>query len=221
LLIEFQDLEAREPRTMERISQTIHHLLRHQFIHSDDRGSTAFLEIVRRSATGPLISAFFDAAGYKLIMRESEGWAGIIPDTERVAAPRMRIEETLVLLVLTRLWQEGIQEGEIGERNCVLSTLNDAYDAYQDLTSRSRRAALQIGPFRDVLQELARRAIIKLGAFDEDQQDLELTIRPIVALIAGEDFLSTIESFLQQHDSTLDEDDFAPDEIPTTDGTKS
>jgi hypothetical protein len=207
LLIEFQDLDMREPRAMERVSQTIHHLLRHQFIHADDRGSAPLLEIARRPATGPLISAFFDTAGYKLILRESEGWAGILPDTERVTAPRMRIEETLVLLVLARLWQEGIQDGEVGERNCVLSTLNDAYDAYQDLASRSRRASLLIGAFREILQDLARRAIVKLGSYDEEQQDLELNIRPIVALVAGEDFLSTIESFLQKHDVPLDEED--------------
>jgi hypothetical protein len=220
LLIEFQDLEAREPRAMERISQTIHHLLRHQFIHADDRGSATLLEIVRRPASGSLIANFFDAAGYKLILRESEGWVGIIPDTERVAAPRMRIEETLVLLVLARLWQEGIQEGEVGERNCVLSTLNDAYDAYQDLASRSRRAALQIAPFREIFHELARRAIIKLGAYDEEQQDMELTIRPIIAMVAGEDFLSTIETFLQQHEALVDDDENALDDA-TTDGSTS
>jgi hypothetical protein len=216
LLIEFKDLEAREPRTMERVSQTIHHLLRHQFIHTDDRGSASLLEIVRRPTTGALLGSFFDTAGYKLVLRESEGWAGILPDTERMAAPRMRIEETLVLLVLARLWQEGVQDGEVGEYSNVLTTLNDAYDAYQGLASRSRRAALRIEAFRDIVHELARRAVARLHGYDEEFQDQDLTIRPIVTLLAGEDFLATIEIFLQEHEVPAEEEEEGPE--AATDG---
>jgi hypothetical protein len=207
LLIEFKDLDAREPRMMERVSQAIHHLLRHQFIHAEDRGSASLLEVIRRPTTGSLLASFFDTAGYKLVLRESEGWAGILPDTERMAPPRMRIEETLVLLVLARLWQEGVQDGEVGEYSNVLTTLNDAYDAYQGLASRSRRAALRIEAFRDIVQELARRAVVKLHGYDEEFQDQELTIRPIVTLLAGEDFLSTIEIFLGEHELPAEEEE--------------
>jgi hypothetical protein len=214
LLIEFKDLDAREPRTMERVSQTIHHLLRHQFIHADDRGSASLLEIVRRPATGSLIASFFDTAGYKLVLREGEGWAGILPDTERMAPPRMRIEETLVLLVLAHLWQQGVQDGEVGEYSNVLTTLNDAYDAYQGLASRSRRAALRIEAFRDIVQEFARRAVVRLHGYDEEFQDQELTIRPIVTLLAGEDFLATIEVFLQAHDVPAGEDEEGLEDTP-------
>lgn len=221
MLIEFKDLDAREPRAMERVSQTIHHLLRHQFIHADDRGSASLLETLRRPATGPLIAAFFDTAGYTLVLRESEGWAGILPDTERMTAPRMRIEETLVLLVLARMWHEGVQDGAVGERSSVLSTLNDAYDAYQGLASRARRAALRIEPFRDIVQELARRAVVKLHAYDDDFQDQELAIRPIVTLLAGEDFLATLESFLQQHDAPIEEEEEEALEGAATDGPAS
>lgn len=212
MLIEFADLDARDPRAMERVSQAIHHLLRRQFVHIDDRGSASLMETLRRPATGPLIAAFFDVAGYTLVLRESEGWAGVLPDTERIAAPRMRIEETLALLVLARLWHEGVQDGAVGERGSVLSTLNDAYDAYQNLVSRSRRAALRIELFRDILQEFSSRAIVKLRDFDDDFQDQELVIRPIVALLAGEDFLSTIESFLQQTDTPI-EDEGSPEGV--------
>ena len=184
---------------MERVSQTIQHLLRHQFIHIDDRGSAPLIEILRREATGRLIAAFFDTAGYRLVLRENEGWAGLLPDTERIAAPRMRIEETLVLLVLGRLWQEGIQEGEIGDRGSVLSTLNDAYDSYLELASRARRPALVIGPFREIVLDLGRRAIVRLGAYDDDLQNQELSIRPIVAVLVGDDFLSILETFVQEH----------------------
>jgi hypothetical protein len=199
LLIEFTQYDEREPRTMERVTQTIHHLIRHQFIHIGDRGAAPLLETLRRAAAAKLIADYFDVAGYRLVTRESEGWAGILPDPDRVPAPRMTVNETIVLLILARLWQQGIQEGVIGDHATVLLTLNEAYDAYQDLVSRSRRAAMRIEEFRENVKELGRRAIVRLESYDEELQDQELSIRPIVMILAGDDFLSTIENLIRQH----------------------
>lgn len=208
MLIEFTDLEGREPRVMERVSQAIHHLIRHQFLHTEDRGSPPLLEILRRQHIAELISRFFDTAGYRLVIRENEGWAGIFPDVERVGHPRMSINETLVLLVMARLWQEGIQDGAVGNYGTVLTTLNEAYGAYIDLVSRSRRATLRIEDFRDAVSELSRRAVVKLHAYDEEGQDQELVIRPITVMLAGDDFLASLEALLRQNPISSD------DEIP-------
>lgn len=199
MLSEFRDLESRDPRLMDRVTQTIHHLLRHQFLHTDDRGSPPLLEILRRPAAVEPIERFFDTAGYRLVIRESEGWAGIFPDVERVGHPRMSVNETMVLLVLARQWQEGVQDGNVGDYGSVLTTLNEAYDAYTDLVSRSRRQALRVEDFRDAVQELGRRAVVKLHAFDDEGQDQELVIRPIVSLLAGEEFLVSLGAFLGQN----------------------
>lgn len=199
MLSEFRDLEARDPRVMDRVTQTIHHLLRYQFLHTGDRGSPPLLEILRRpSVVGP-IESFFDTAGYRLVIRESEGWAGIFPDVERVGHPRMSVNETMVLLVLARQWQEGVQDGNVGDYGTVLTTLNEAYDGYTDLVSRSRRQALRVEDFRDAVQDLGRRAVVKLHAFDDEGQDQELVIRPIVSLLAGEEFLVSLGAFLGEN----------------------
>jgi hypothetical protein len=197
MLSEFRDIESRDPRGMERITQTIHHLLRHQFLHTEDRGSPPLLETLRRPAAVNAIERFFDTAGYRLVIRENEGWAGIFPDVERVGHPRMGINETLILLVLTRQWQEGVQDGDVGDYGSVLTTLNDSYDTYIDLVSRSRRQALRIEEYRDAVQELGRRAVVKLHVFDDEGHDQELVIRPIVSLLAGEEFLTSLEGFLR------------------------
>jgi hypothetical protein len=207
MLIEFQDLEARDPRAMERVSQTIHQLIRHQFVHVDDRGSAQLLEVMRRPGIAKLIEDFFDTAGYRLVSRDNEGWAGIFPDLERVGHPKMSVVETLVLLVMARLWQEGIQDGSVGDHGTVLTTLNDAYDAYLSLVSTSRRQALRIEDFRSIVQELGRRAIVKLHVFDDEEQDQELVIRPFVMLLAGDDFLQSLDSFIKQNSPANDDAD--------------
>ncbi len=211
MLVEFRDLEARDPRVMDRVALTIHHLMRHQFIHTGDRGSAPLLEILRRPHIETLISDYFDSAGYRLVTRESEGWAGIFPDVERVGQPKMTINETLVLLVIACLWQEGIQDGTVGDFGTVLTTLNEAYDSYLDLVSRSRRPALAIAEFRDNVQELGRRAVVKLHAFDDEGQDQELVIRPIAVMLAGDDFLASLESFIRQNPVPEEAADIAVD----------
>ena len=185
---------------MLRVTQVINHLLRHQFLHTDDRGSPTLMETLRRPALIRLVEAWFDVAGYRLVMRDTEGWAGILPDTERISPPRMRVEETLVLLLLRRLWEEHIQDGDILRHGSVLLTLNEAYDAYQDVVARSRKASLTVSEFRDVVRLLERRAIVHLGDYDNDAQDMELTIRAVIAAVAGDDFVTSLEQWLARPD---------------------
>lgn len=200
MLSEFAALEARDPKRAQRATQTIAHLLRYQFIHVDDRGSPQLIETLLRPDLERLIGSYFEVAGYRLVVRESEGWAGILPDTEQISPPRMRIDETLVLLLLRRLWEESIQEGDVQRLGSVLVTLNEAYDAYQDMVARARRPSLSISEFRDAVQSLERRAIVRLGPYDEEVQDMELTIRALVATIAGDDFLAHLEQLLARAD---------------------
>jgi hypothetical protein len=210
MLAEFAALEARDPRRLQRATQVIGHLLRHQFLHVEDRGSSTLLETLLRPDLERLIASYFDVAGYRLVVRESEGWAGILPDTEQINPPRMRIDETLVLLLLRRLWEEGVQEGDVERHGSVLVSLNEAYDAYQDMVARARRPSLSITEFKTQIESLERRAIARLGDYDEDNQDIGLTIRALVATVAGDDFLTALEQLLtrpEYQDTGPDEDD--------------
>nr|WP_316629474.1 DUF4194 domain-containing protein [uncultured Brevundimonas sp.] len=207
MLIEFRQLEERDARLFGRVTQLVAHLLRHQFLHIDDRNSPSMMETLRKPAAASLLADYFDVAGYRLVVRESEGWAGIFPDLDRITAPKMRIDETLVLLVLRRLWEEEVQNGDIQTHASVLLTLNAAYDAYQDTVSRARRPALKVGEFRDILLALERRAIVRLGPEDDQAQDRELTIRALISEVAGDDFLTSLEALLQRPDLIEDDAD--------------
>ena len=210
VLLEFTQLEERDPRLAQRTTQVIAHLLRHQFLHIEDRGSTSMLETLQRPAARSLVTGYFDVAGYRLVVRESEGWAGILPDTERISPVRMRLDETLVLLMLRRLWEEAVHDGDIQAHGTVLITLNQAYDAYQEIVARARRPALNVIAFRDIVEGLARRAIVGLGPYDDEAQDMELTLRPLVATVAGDDFLAALEALLQRADAVGEEPEAEP-----------
>ena len=44
------------------------------------------METLRRAAAVTLLRDYFDVAGYRLVVRESEGWAGLFPDLDRITA---------------------------------------------------------------------------------------------------------------------------------------
>lgn len=196
MLVEFGNLEANNPRGFQRVTQLIAHLMRHQFVHAEDRGAAVLLETLNRQELARLVEGFFDVAGYRLVHRESEGWAGILPDPERTALPRMRIDETIALLVMRRLWEEALQLGEIYANGTVRTTLNEAYAAYQGIVASSRRAALSPNDFRDVLRQIERRSVVRLGDLDPDAQDMDLDIRALVTSVAGDDFVASLEQIL-------------------------
>ncbi|MER9470171.1 DUF4194 domain-containing protein [Mesorhizobium sp. M0482] len=198
MLLEFNALENSNPRAFLRVTQFIAHLMRNQFVHVEDRGAATLLETLYRPELAKLVEAYFDVAGYRLIHRETEGWAGILPDPERTSLPRMRIDETIALLLMRRLWEEALQLGEIYTNGTVRTTLNEAYVAYQGIVAGSRRAALAPNEFRDVLRMLERKAIVCLGEFDPDAQDMNLDIRALVTSIAGDDFVASLEQILSR-----------------------
>jgi len=214
MLREFEELELRDPRRLQRVTQVIAHLLRHQFVHVEDRGGAPMIETLLRPDVENLIASYFEVAGYQLVVREPEGWAGILPDTEQIGHARMLMAETLVLLLLRRLWEEGVQEGEVERYGSVLVTLNEAYDAYQDMVARARRPAIAIQEFRANVEALQRHAIVRLGEYDEELQDVPLTIRALVSTVTGEEFLVHLEQLLARADLQQNEVASADEEAP-------
>ena len=211
MLVEFGNLEANNPRGFQRVTQLIVHLMRHQFVHAEDRGAAVLLETLNLPELARLVEGFFDVAGYRLVHRETEGWAGILPDPERTSLPRMRINETIALLVMRRLWEEALQLGEIYANGTVRTTLNEAYAAYQGIVARSRRAALSPNDFRDVLRQIERRSVVRLGDLDPDVQDMDLDIRALVTSVAGDDFVASLEQILTRPVASATETEDAPE----------
>ncbi|WP_167737469.1 DUF4194 domain-containing protein [Sphingomonas parva] len=196
MLLEFERLEERDPRDLQRVTQLISYLVRHQFVHAEDRGGASMLETLHRSHLATLVADYVDVAGYRLVVRETEGWAGILPDVERIGFQRLRIDETIVLLVMRRIWEEALQDGEIYAYGSAPTTLNEAYLAYQDIVAGTRRAALSVAAFREVIEVLERRSIVRLGPIDVEAQDMELTVRALITTVAGDDFVASLDQIL-------------------------
>lgn len=170
-------------------------LLQKQFLYAGDRGSTHAYSVLSSSRYRVFYETLFDGLGYQFLHSDSEQWVGLLPDPELDTVPRLRLEHTILLLVLAHSWQEEIQRGAAEARAVVVTTVNALFERYRDHVGRHRRESLTPARFLDLLKDFHRRALVQIGPFDPDAQDHQLDIRPMVnRLITGE-ALSRLERY--------------------------
>jgi hypothetical protein len=115
---------------------------------------------------------------------------------DEVPLPRMKLDETIVVLVLAAHWQDEINVGAVEERATVVTTLNTLYDRYHEMVQASGKSVIPIPRFQEILKEAAQRSLVALGDFDADERDLEVVIRPMIKLISGGDALVRLERYV-------------------------
>ncbi|TRC97143.1 DUF4194 domain-containing protein [Mesorhizobium sp. WSM4303] len=195
MLAEFEEVEARFGADKGAdLRKACRYLLRHQFVYSGDRGVATIYDVIMDSRFRRLIDEFFDCIGYRLHREQEEQWAGIVLcDEEMSSTPKMKADETIVLLVAAAHWQDEANQGNVEERATVLTTFNVLYEKYREMAERGTKMLVAQSRFQDILEDLAARNLIWLGEFDRALQDREVVVRPIIKLVSGSDALKRIE----------------------------
>jgi hypothetical protein len=143
------------------------------------------------------LDEFFDSCGYRLHRDPEAQWAGITAIDSDVPLPRMKLDETIVVLVLAAHWQDEVNVGAVEDRATVMTTLNTLYDRYREMVQPSSSHAISTSRFREILKEAAQRSLLDVGDFDTGEQDCEVAIRPMIKLISGGDALLRIERYVR------------------------
>jgi Domain of unknown function (DUF4194) len=185
------------------LRKAIHFLLRRQFVFAGDPRSATVYNTVMDGRFRDVIDGFFDSCGYRVHRDTEAQWAGITAMGEDVPLPRMKLDETIVMLVLAAHWQDEVNVGAVEDRAIVVTTLNTLFDRYKDMVQRNGSSAITPSRFRDILKEAAQRALVDLGDLDAEAQDLEVAIRPMIKLISGADALLRIERYLRSQEAGL------------------
>ncbi|WP_192246871.1 DUF4194 domain-containing protein [Mesorhizobium silamurunense] len=195
MLNEFEEVEARYGADKGAdLRKACRYLLRHQFVYSGDRGVATVYDVIMDSRFRRVIDGFFDCIGYRVHREHDEQWAGIaLADEEMSSTPKMKADETIVLLVAAAHWQDEANQGNVEERATVLTTFNVLYEKYREMAERGTKMLMPQSRFQDVLEDLAARNLIWLGEFDRVLQDREVVVRPIIKLVSGSDALRRIE----------------------------
>ncbi|WP_027556382.1 DUF4194 domain-containing protein [Bradyrhizobium sp. Cp5.3] len=192
------------------LRKAVHFLLRRQFVFAGDPRTGTIYNTVMDGRLRSVIDEFFDSCGYRVHRDTEAQWAGITALGDDVPLPRMKLDETIVILVLAAHWQDEVNVGAVEDRAIVVTTLNSLFDRYKDMVQPNASSSISLSRFREILKEASQRSLVDLGEFDGDAQDVEVAIRPMIKLISGSDALQRIERYVRSQESapqSMDGDD--------------
>jgi hypothetical protein len=185
------------------LRKALHFLLRRQFVFAGDPRTGTIYNVIMDGRFRSLIDAFFDGCGYRVHRDTEAQWAGITAMGEDVPLPKMKLDETIVILVLAAHWQDEVNVGAVEDRAIVVTTLNTLFDRYKEMVQGNETSAISLRRFRDILGEAAQRGLVDVGDFDAEAQDFEVAIRPMIKLISGADALQRIERYVRSQEIGL------------------
>ncbi|WP_375779213.1 DUF4194 domain-containing protein [Bradyrhizobium sp. ma5] len=182
------------------LRKAVHFLLRRQFLFAGDPRTGTIYNVIMDSRFRSVIDEFFDSCGYRVHRDTEAQWAGITAIGEDVPLPRMKLDETIVVLVLAAHWQDEVNVGAVEDRAIVVTTVNNLFDRYKDMVQPNGSSAISLGRFREILKEASQRSLVDVGDFDSEAQDFEVAIRPMIKLISGSDALQRIERYVRSQE---------------------
>jgi len=202
MLSEFENIErsAGADKAAD-LRKALHFLLRRQFVFAGDPRTGSVYNTIMDGRFRDVVDGFFDSCGYRMHRDPEAQWAGILAMDEDVPLPRMRLDETIVTLVLAAHWQEEVNVGAVEDRAVVVTTLNALHDRYRDMVQPNGGSTIGINRFREILKEAAQRSLVEIGDFDNEQQDCEIRIRPMIKLISGGDALQRLERYARSEEA--------------------
>jgi len=202
MLSEFEQIEgAAGAEKASDVKKALHFLLRRQFVFAGDPRTATVYSTIMDGRFRSAIDGFFDTCGYRVHRDPDAQWAGITAIDEDVPLPKMKLDETIVTLVLAAHWQDEVNVGAVEDRATVVTTLNTLYDRYREMVQPNGSHAISTTRFREILKEASQRSLIDIGDFDPDERDCEVAIRPMIKLISGGDALTRIERYVRQEEN--------------------
>ncbi len=185
------------------LRKALHFLLRRQFVFAGDPRTGTVYNVLMDGRFRAVIDGFFDSCGYRVHRDTEAQWAGITALGEDVPLPKMKLDETVVTLVLAAHWQDEVNVGAVEDRAVVVTTLNTLFDRYKEMVQSNGSSSISLARFREILKEASQRSLVDVGDFDAEVQDVEVAIRPMIKLISGADALQRIERFVRSQEVGL------------------
>lgn len=155
-----------------------------------------------------------DALGWTLHRDDTFGLIGLLP-TETEGFARLRLVDSLMLLCLRLLYEEGMERFEAREGS-VYTQSETLLGRYEALLGRKRPV---LSDYREILVRLRRHSLVETGDDGEDGLPA-LRILPTIRLVTGERVQERLAAFLDAGEdgaadagddegSAMDEDDDA------------
>jgi hypothetical protein len=172
-------------------------LLAHQFLFVENAPQRAAYRLVVEHFD--YFNNLFDALGWTLHRDDDFGFVGVVP-TQAEAHVRLRLQETLFLLTLRLLYEEGMDRFQ-AQHGSVWVDGEDILGRYETLVRRERPKRTD---FHDILARLARHGLIERR--QEEEQDLpRVRILPSIRVVTGEEVLKRLEGYVSDVETAEDD----------------
>lgn len=166
-------------------------LWRVQFLYEGDWASKSAYDLIRRYT--PYFENLFDAIGYRVVGRPNDRLIGLLA-VDAPARQSMKLDESLLLLVLRLYYEEALKRFEINEAGEVEVDSETLLSVYEDRTRRSRPG---IGRMHEILTGFKQRGLVRYGE-QESSRSFILHLRPALPMVIGEEALASLEEYLKK-----------------------
>ena len=173
--------------TAEQLTETANRLLHRQFVARGDLGgATHFDRIVSNLDYFKDVFATF---GFRFIFNDTWGYAGYVSPTA-YNNTRVPTQETIVLLCLRLLYDEGAEKGYFADSSAqVLVEEDEIQTVFSSMGSR----ALKPGELRTILTTFKRKGLVTFDQTHSIQVSADILIRPTITEVVDGSFLARIE----------------------------
>lgn len=172
------------------LRQAAQNLWRVQFLYQNDFGSKGHYELILEHRA--YFENLFGALGYRVVGgHPNDRFLGLLA-TDLPARQTMKLDESLLLLVLRLYYEEAFKRYDINDDGEVEADGETILQVYEDRTHRTRPPVTRV---HDILTGFRQRGLVRV----EDQGDsrnFKLYLRPALPMVVAEDTLKSLEEFV-------------------------
>jgi hypothetical protein len=173
--------------TAEQLTETANRLLHRQFMTRGDLGGANHFD--RIVSNLEYFKDLFASFGFRFIFNDGWGYAGFVSP---VAFNNMRVptQETIVLLCLRLLYNEGAEKGYFVDSSAqILVEEEEIQTVFSSMGSRT----LKPGELRAILTTFKRKGLVTFDQSHSLQVSVDITIRPTITEVVDGSFLARME----------------------------
>jgi hypothetical protein len=172
------------------LRQTAQHLWRSQFLYQSDFGSKGSYDLLQQHRT--YFVNLFEALGYRIVGgRPNDHFLGLLA-IDRPARQTMKLDESLLLLVLRLYYEEAFKRYEINDEGEIEVDGETILQVYEDRTHRIRPPVTRV---HDILTAFRQRGLLRV-VDQGDSRNFNLFLRPALPIVVGEDTLASLDEFV-------------------------
>ena len=172
------------------LRQAAQHLWRSQFLYPTDFGSKGSYELIQSHKA--YFENLFEALGYRIVGgRPMDQYLGLLA-IDVPARQTMKLDESLLLLVLRLYYEEAFKRYEINDAGEIEVEGETILQVYEERTRRVRPPVTRV---HDILIGFRQRGLLRI-VDQGDSRTFTLFLRPALPVVVGEEALTSLDEFV-------------------------